>query len=85
MLSKDYYPQVIVKLTPASSDTYTCLFGGSTAINMPVAAVGICASAHNLRSVPRPVAMQPCVQGARKGSWNVSVVPTSGCVEASSA
>ncbi len=40
-----YYPPTIVKATPADSGSYTCLFSGGTGINMPVAAVAICANA----------------------------------------
>jgi hypothetical protein len=39
-----YVPPTIVKSTP-SGNTYVCLFNGGSGINMPVAAVAICANA----------------------------------------
>jgi hypothetical protein len=40
-----YYPPTIVKATPAGPNSYTCLFSGGTGVNMPVAALAICANA----------------------------------------
>ncbi len=40
-----YYAPTIVKASPSSSNTYTCLFSGGTGVNMPVAAVAVCANA----------------------------------------
>jgi hypothetical protein len=40
-----YYPPTIEKATP-SGNSYVCLFSGGTGINMPVAAVAVCAYAH---------------------------------------
>ncbi len=42
--SVPYIPPTIVKATP-SGNSYVCLFSGSTGINMPVAAVAVCANA----------------------------------------
>jgi hypothetical protein len=38
-----YYPPTILKTTP-SGNSYVCLFSGGTGINMPVAAVAVCAN-----------------------------------------
>jgi hypothetical protein len=39
-----YIPPTIMKATP-SGNSYVCLFNGGTGINMPVAAVAVCANA----------------------------------------
>jgi hypothetical protein len=38
-------PPTIYKSTPSGPNTYNCLFNGGTGLNMPVAAVAICANA----------------------------------------